>query len=102
MQRVIKSLPATAIHVPVETPTRLAVVKPGPHRSYNEFVGMFGFHVAVKVPEIIFAPIAAGTVPAIAGVYPGIEAIEIAEVFLRGLIFVDQDGWLIPGIHRLP
>src|SRR5579872_807782 len=102
LECVFKGPPAPPIHMAVQAPRCLAVVKTWPDSAYGDLVGVLVFHFLVKALEILFSPLAAVRRPAFrTGMNPCIFAVKHLSVLFGRLVLVDQQWRLVPCIHGL-
>src|SRR5215510_7675667 len=101
LEAVFKSAAAAVGDAAILAPGRLAVIESRPYRAHCNFVGMMLGHVVVEILQVVLTPIAAIARPAaIAGLHPGIKAIEGIEK-PAALDLVDEQRRIGPASGRL-
>src|ERR1041385_6947819 len=95
---VLEGLATAAVDVAVQAPRCLSVIESGPNGADHQFFRL-RLHFLVESLQIVFSPVFSAWVPCMAGMYPGIVAIERGGVLLLRLVFVDQNWRSFPLIH---
>src|SRR5215831_2369891 len=97
VERIFQGLPATALHVPGQTPLRRRIVEARPGRPNRDLVGMVVAHVLVEIVQVLLAPVTSvSSPPPLSGLTPSVESGEISAVFYGRRVFIEEQRGRFP------